>query len=251
MNPQLLQQIGLSPSQAKGYLELIRAGSLTPPQLATRTGESRTASYMSLGKLVEIGLAEELTGTKKQTFIPASPSVLNELLAAKRKQLAELESAYRDQLPNMLSYYYTYRGKPGVRFFEGKQGLQEIYKDHLRTREKVYVLQTPADREFGQILFNYLDKRAALGVESELMGPALPGPMEFSRQNDARLHRTSKWFPSDEYTAPVEISIYGKKVSMISFGEEAVGIIIESPQIAEAMRQLYMMAAKNATSLKT
>lgn len=249
MNAELLQQIGLTPSQAKAYLELVKTGSLTPPQLAKRTGESRTACYMSLAKLAEIGLAEVINDAKKQTYTPASPSVLNDILARKRKELADIESRYRDQLPNMLSYYYTYRGKPGVRFFEGKQGLQEIYKDHLRTREKVLVLRTPADEEFGEVLYNYMDKRAALNIPAELLGPALEGPMRWASQNDERLNRTTDWFPPQYYTAPVEICIYGNKVSMISFGDEAVGTIIESPQIAEAMRQLYAMAKVGARHL--
>lgn len=249
MNAELLQQIGLTPSQAKAYLELVKTGSLTPPQLAKRTGESRTACYMSLAKLTDIGLAQEVEGAKKQTYTPASPSVLHEILARKRKELADIESKYRDQLPNMLSYYYTYRGKPGVRFFEGKQGLQEIYKDHLRTREHVLVLRTPADKEFGDILFNYLDKRAAMNITAETLGPALEGPMQWASENDERLKRTTDWFPPQYYTAPVEICIYGNKVSMISFGDEAVGTIIESPQIAEAMRQLYAMAKVGAAEL--
>lgn len=249
MNAELLQQIGLTPSQAKAYLELVKTGSLTPPQLAARTGESRTACYMSLGKLVEIGLAEEIEGAKKQTYTPTSPSVLNDILARRRKELAEIESKYRDQLPNMLSYYYTYRGKPGVRFYEGKKGLQEIYKDHLRTREYVHVLRTPADVEFGDVLFNYLDKRVALGVGSDMLSPAEETAQHYAKENDQRLQRTSTWFPPQFYSAPVEISIYGKKVSMISFGEEAVGIIVESPQVAEAMRQLYAMAKVGAQQL--
>jgi sugar-specific transcriptional regulator TrmB len=250
MNTELLQRIGLTPSQAKAYLELVKTGSLTPPQLAKRTGESRTACYMSLAKLTEIGLADEIEEAKKQTYTPASPSVLNEILAQKRKELADIESKYRDQLPNMLSYYYTYRGKPGVRFYEGKKGLQEIYKDHLRTREYVHVLRTPADIEFGDVLFNYLDKRVALGVGSDMLSPEEESAVHYAKHNDQRLKRTTSWFPQQYYTAPVEISIYGKKVSMISFGEEAVGIIIESPQIADAMRQLYAMAKVGAQTLQ-
>lgn len=250
MKLQMLVDMGLTQSQAKTYLELVKAGSLTPPQLAKRTGESRTAAYMALGKLTEIGLAEEVPGAKKQTYVAASPSALQRFLAKRREELAALESNFRDELPTMLDYYYTYRGKPGVRFYEGKEGLKEIYKDHLRTREYVYVLQTPADAEFGDVLYNYLDKRAALNITSELMGPALPSTVQWARENDKRLKRTTMWFPPKCYTAPVEICIYGNKVSMISFGDEAVGTIIESPQIAHAMRELYMMAKQGMAALK-
>lgn len=250
MNTSLLRSIGLTQSQARAYLELIKAGSLTPPQLALRTKESRTACYMSLAKLQEIGLAIEVSDAKKQTYTSASPSVLSDLLASKRKELSALEAAYRDELPQMLSYYYTHRGKPGIKFFEGKSGLSEIYKDHLRTGEPVLVLRTPADEEFGQVLYNYMDKRAALHITAETLGPALPGPMQWARENDERLKRVTYWLPPESYTAPVEISIYGNKVSLISFGEEAVGIIIESPQIASAMRQMYTIMKEAAVTME-
>jgi len=47
----------------------------------------------------------------------------------------------------------------------------------------------------------------------------------------------------------VEVNVYGNKVSFISFGDETVGTIIESPQIAQAMRELYAMAQIGAEEL--
>lgn len=250
MNPDLLVRMGLTPAQAKTYLELVKAGSLTPPQLARRIDESRTAAYMALARLEEIGLARKDESAKKQTYHPASPSALEKFIAARQQELAQVEETYRDALPNLLSYFYTHRGKAGVRFYEGEDGLEKIYEDHLRTREPVHVLRTPSDDEyFGPILYKYMDKRAALGITSELMGAAMPGAMAWAQENDARLKRTTTWFPRKAYSAPVEISIYGPKVSFISFGEEAVGTIIESPQIAQAMRELYAMAKIGAQEL--
>ncbi|MBA3679326.1 hypothetical protein H0W80_04025 [Candidatus Saccharibacteria bacterium] len=47
------------------------------------------------------------------------------------------------------------------------------------------------------------------------------------------------FFPIGEYTEPVNWYTYGDKTAIISFGTEVVGTIIESPQIAAAMRQLF------------
>ncbi len=243
-------KMGLTPTQAKTYTELIKAGSLTPPQLAKAIGESRTAAYMALARLEEVGLAKKDEGVKKQTYHPASPSALERFLAKRQQELAEVESEYRSALPNLLSYYYTYRGKAGVRFYEGEDGLEKIYEDHLRSGQPVHVLRTPADESyFGATLYRYMDRRAALGISSELMSPAQPGAIAWARENDERLRRTTSWFPPRAYTAPVEISIYGPKVSFISFGKEAVGTIIESPQIAQAMQELYAMAKVGAGEL--
>lgn len=256
MDMELLIKMGLTAAQARSYLELVKAGSLTPPQLAKRIDESRTTAYMSLARLEEVGLAVKQEGTKKQTFEPASPSALEKFLAGKQKELAETERAYREELPNLLSYYYAHRGRPGVRFFEGGDGLEKLYEDILRTRAEVDVVRTTADQEhfgnveeLGSVLRKYLDQRAKLDIRSQLLAPALPGPMAWAADNDERLKRTVTWHPPKAYSAPVEINVYGNKVSFISFGNETVGTIIESPQIAEAMRELYAMAQEGARAL--
>jgi LmbE family N-acetylglucosaminyl deacetylase/predicted transcriptional regulator len=256
MIPELLVRMGLTSAQANTYLELVKAGSLTPPQLAKRIAESRTTAYMALSRLEEVGLAMKQAGAKKQTYEPASPSALEKFLAGRQRELAETERAYREAMPNLLSYYYTYRGKPGVRFFEGGDGLEKLYEDILRTREEVDVVRTTADQEyFGDgrdpetMLGRYLNQRSKLGIRSQLLAPALPGPMEWAKANDVRLKRKVTWHPPKAYTAPVEVNVYGKKVSFISFGDETVGTIIESPQIAEAMRELYALAQVGAETL--
>jgi sugar-specific transcriptional regulator TrmB len=250
MDIQALQQFGLTSSQAKSYVELIKAGSLTPPQLAKKTGESRTAAYMSLAKLEEIGLATKVGDAKKATYSPANPSALEKFIAKKRKEVSAAEDLYRNSLPQLLTYYYSNRGEPGVRFYQGKDGLTKIYEDHLRTGKDVYFIRTPADEEyFGDVLYKYMQKRAKASISAHGLAPAFPTAIEWAKQNDKELKRDIAWYPPKSYTAPVEISIYGDKVSLISFGEEAIGTIIESPQIAQALREIFEMAKVGAKQL--
>ncbi|HSW78806.1 MAG TPA: helix-turn-helix domain-containing protein [Candidatus Babeliales bacterium] len=250
MNAETLKQFGLTNSQAKSYIALIKAGSLTPPQLAGRIKESRTAAYMSLAKLEEIGLATKEGDAKKATYSPANPSALEKFIAQKRKEVSSAEDLYRSSLPQLLTYYYSNRGEPGVRFYQGKEGLTKIYEDHLRTGKDVYFIRTPADEEyFGDVLYKYMQKRSKAGINAHGLAPAFPSAIDWAKQNDTELKRDMAWYPPKSYTAPVEISIYGDKVSLISFGEEAIGTIIESPQIAQALRQVFEMAKVGAKQL--
>ncbi len=54
-----------------------------------------------------------------------------------------------------------------------------------------------------------------------------------------RLHRT--WMQAEDYDEPVEWVGYGDKVAIMSFGQEMMGLIIESPQIARAFRKIYKL----------
>lgn len=250
MNQDLLQRIGLTESQAKSYLVLIKAGDLTPPKLAALINESRTTAYMALARLEELGLAKQVENTAKKTYTAVNPSVLEKYIAKQQQEITQVQDEFHDALPNLLSYYFTHRSEPGVRFYQGESGLSKIYEDHLRTGQFVHVIRTPADDEnFGPLLYRYMNQRAELGIKSELLGPDLAGAVKFAAENDQRLRRITSWFPADAYQSPVEICMYGDKVSFISFGDEAVGMIIESPQIAQALREIFAMAKLGAAEL--
>lgn len=243
MNKQLLKKIGLTESQAKTYLALIEAGKLTPPQLAKKINEGRTTAYMALAKLEELGLAK-ISEQGKKTYEPASPSVLSEIISKRKQELDAVDATYRQSLSEMLAYYFDKRTKPGVKFFSGPEGLKEVYADHIKTAPKdLYLIRTYADEpHFGEELYQYLDDRAKVGTRTHALMPLDQRSYRWAQANDKRLNREITWYPSSAYTAPVEIAIYDNKVSFISFGDEAVGTILESPQIAESMRQIHKMA---------
>lgn len=250
MNTELLIKIGLTDSQARTYVELVREGSLTPPRLAKKIDESRTTAYMALAKLAEIGLAEKLDDAKKQTFAPTSPSALNKYIEAKRKELTEIEEEYRAGLSDMLASYYSHRRQPGIQYFQGDEGLRAMYEDHLKAGKDLYLLRTYEDEDyFNEWLYEYMDERAKRGIKTYGLMPLDLRSVNWAKKNDKRLNREITWYPREAYTAPVEITAYGDKVSIISFGEEAVGTILESPQIAQAIRQLHGMASVGAQQL--
>lgn len=247
---ELLKRIGLTESQAKAYHELVQAGELTPPALAKRIDESRTSAYMALSKLETIGLAKKVDGSKKQTYAPTSPSRLSRYIEAKQREVREVEEEYRAGLSDMLAYYYSKQRQPGLRYMQGETALKEIYQDIIKTGENVSLVRTYADEAFmGDELYDFMEARADRCIETDGLMPFDLRSYTFAKKNDARLKRQTTWYPRDAYTAPVEIAIYGNKVSIISFGDEAIGTILESPQIAQALRELFAMAKLGAKEL--
>lgn len=250
MDLALLKKIGLTDSQAQSYSELVKVGRLTPPELAKITGESRTAAYMALAKLEEIGLAEQDKTVKKQTYLPTSPSNLDRYIEARRREMTEVEEQYRAGLSDLLTSYYEQRRQTGVQYFRGREGLRAMYEDHVRTGKDLYLVRTYADEDFFEDwLYEYMDKRAAAGIRTYALMPFNLRSYNWGKKNDERLRRDTAWYPDAAYTAPVEIGAYGDKVSIISFGEEAIGTILESPQIAHAMKDLFGLAKIGAKAL--
>ncbi len=250
MNTDLLQQVGLTPSQAKAYIALVKNGELTAPELALKIGEARTNCYMVLDKLVGLGLAQKATTTKKLTYFPTNPTNLERLIEEKRRTIMSTEKQVRDSMPQLLSYFYTYQHQPGVRFFQGKAGIAKMYEDQRRTGKEIFFIRSNADfNVLGKDLYDHVEARAKLGIKSHGIEPAEPDNIEFGRQNDARLKRDMLWAPPEAFDAPVNIYIYGNKTALISYGEEVVGTIIESAQIAEGMKQLFGLARRAISAM--
>jgi hypothetical protein len=149
-------------------------------------------------------------------------------------------------MPDLVTFYQSHRMQPGIRFIQGKDGLKEVYKDHLRVGGNVQVFRTMADDDYyGQDLMDYMQERARRGIATEMISPYQKG-FAVSLEREPELKREVTWVPPDAYVSPVEISIYNGRVAITSFGEEAVATIIESPQIASAMREIFALAKAGA-----
>lgn len=251
MNPKDLITLGLTLSQARAYLLLVQRGKLTPAELIEETGESRTNAYMILDRLEKLRLAFKDEENKKLVYRPNSPIGLQQLAERQRAKAFQLEMKINEAMPELLDYYHSLRSQPGVRFLQGRKALLEVYKDHLDAGTDVQIFRTPADEDyFGEDLYNYMKQRAEKGIKAELISPYFPGMEAYSKENDAELNREVTWTPPETYTAPVEITIYDSKVSITSFGEEAIATIIESPQIADSLRQIFNLAKEGARYLR-
>lgn len=245
MDTTILRKAGLTESQAKGYLALIEHGTLSPTELADKTGESRTNGYMICDKLEKLGLAAKKEGTKA-LYSPAHPSALETLAERRRKAIQRAETEVKQGIDPLISMFYATTEMPGARTLQGIEGIKAVYADTLKTKQDIYFLRTTADEvDMGlEYLNDYRKKRAELGIHTYALTPTTATSQQRIRSNeDANMlfHRTL--LPINTYTAPVEIDIYGNKVAFISFGETQMATIIDSPVIAESMRQLMQLLA--------
>lgn len=245
MNPQLLQEIGLSKSQALVYLRLIEKGELSPPEVAKITGESRSNAYMILQRLEELGLVEKIQKTKKITYQPQNPVALEKLAEERRLISAKVENQIKQSMPQMLSYFYSFTEKPGIRLLQGEDGLKEIYTDTLRTKQDIYFLRTPTEVQImgDEFFLKYKKKRSELGIKTYAYTKDTPFARKLSK-DDKKNNMLRTWLKPDAYTAPVEINVYGDKVAFLAFGGDIMGVIVQNPQIAESMRQVFRLISK-------
>lgn len=247
MDTTLLRKAGLTESQAKGYLALIEHGALSPNELADHTGETRTNAYAVADKLIALGLATKKDG-KPAKYTANHPSALELLAEKRRKAVTQNEQVVKGGLSPLIDLFYANTEMPGTIIYQGIDGIKSVYSDTLQTKTDIYLLRTTADTpDLGlEYLNSYRQKRAELGINTYALTPDTQIGRQYAATGEDEkmlFHRT--FLPDNSYTAPVEIDIYGNKVALIAYGDTQMAIVITSPLVAEAMRQVLQLLSAN------
>jgi sugar-specific transcriptional regulator TrmB len=238
-----LSAAGLNETEAKCYTALLEQHDWTPAALAKYVSETRTNCYKILDKLVEYELAERFDKNKKLHYKATNPSHLLELARQRREAHDKAEQALENNAQKLFTSYYKVNEQPGVRYYRGEAELKEIYFDQIRTKEPIYIIRP--DYNMDVYDFEYMSEIRHMarkaGIQRFAITPDRPKAPKNYKESDPYMILTRTWLPAGDYTAPVEWNAYGDKLAIMSFGNEAIGTIIESPQIAESFRQLYRL----------
>lgn len=245
-----LQDMGLSENEVRVYLAILELGRGTVSLIARRANINRTTGYDVLAGLVAKQLVSVTGKEPKQEYAAESPARLEVLMREEvTRAQARLAETAANLIPRLKSMQTTV-GRPNVKFYEGREGLIQAYEDTLTAREPIRAYATVEDMH--QALPNYFPRyyarRAARGITARGIMPRTPAAEERTRHNASEL-RESALIPADKYHFSPEINIYDSKV-MIASWREQLGIIIESDEIADAMKKIFELSWAEAKRLE-
>jgi len=250
MYEQNLIQTGLTKEQATVYEALVKNGPSPARRITRKTPLSRPLVYKVLNELIEIGLVEkkEEKGAVT-TFIPVHPLKLKDFVEKKIERANDAKNALEGVMEKLSSDFNLISGRPGVRFFDGLEGMKKIYDDILETGEDFYLIRPKYDKEFEEkmlpVIQNFIDERLRRKIRVTSITPR-DETSEQNAEQDKKLLIDRTMVDLSLYDSPVEVNIYGDKIAILSYDKEFVGIIVESPQIARAMKQLFILAKLGA-----
>ena len=119
-----------------------------------------------------------------------------------------------------------------------------IWDKVIATRAPYYFVRSRYDEVADRnALEEFKNARVEAGIESQDITPS-----EFTHNKNAVLKEKylldRTLLPPDEYNSPVEIDIFGDNVAFINYSKNGMSTLIESPEIADAMRQMFLFAQK-------
>ena len=244
MDNLFLQELGLTKSQAAAYTVLVKNSPCPPPRLAGLINESRTNTYKLLGQLEELDLVSRDTTSKKIYYFANSPSALR-TIAEKKKLAAETTAKKLEaQMHVMLNEFATYSLQPAVQFNYGQKGIVKVFEDYTNTGQELHLIRSWKDRDFlGKgVLSVWRKKPSTQGITTHILAPDNESASNGEMDKQYLIDKT--WMQEQDYTAPVEWCAYGDKLAIISYGNEAISMVIQSKQIADASKQLFCFMSK-------
>ena len=145
-------------------------------------------------------------------------------------------------MPELLTFVKLFDKKPEIRFYEGLEGIREVYRDTLHYPDKEICMwcsesyATDFDEDF--LLNFYVPARKNKKISVRVMWPDLQIFRDLAK-NDINHLRKSKLFPSNLFKIGIEMCVYGKnKINIISYKEQ-FAVILESQVIHDSFKSIF------------
>lgn len=231
-----LETLGLSEKEAKVYFVLLQIGACTPYKMAKRSGLKRPTAYVIADELVEKGYAIKAKG-ESHTYIARPPEIIYE---EREKKMLEAKKS----LPELQALKGGVADKPTVLYFEGATGMKQAFMYKIEEAHNTEVVGFYADPDFSTKethaqSFDFNDYRITHNITLRGLVTETASLKSFEKYiNDKTF--VGKFIPKEMYSSNASFEFYQNFIKILFF-DTSIAVVIESPTVAKAMRQIFEM----------
>jgi HTH-type transcriptional regulator, sugar sensing transcriptional regulator len=233
-----LKSIGLEEKEAKVYLSALELGPTNIQNLTKKSEIKRSTVYEMIKNLKNQGLITEATKGKRRIFIASNPENLKRNIKTKEQLLSEI-------LPELKSINNTGFAKPKIMFYEGKEGIREIYRDTLESKNKMTLWISPIQsmlETIGEDFLNkYVEERTKRGIWVKSAYITSQRVEDYKYLDPTTFEKTLRKikFTPKEIAIENTMCIYENKVAIMSSRKEGFGFVVESEDYAKTMKVFH------------
>ncbi len=240
-----LTEAGLSPSAAEIYLALVELGELTVPKILAKVQISRAMIYDVLPELMAGGYVEYRKDGKTAYYKPVHPGKLLDLVNQKKRDVALLEDEMKTTINTLSGTYNLTLNKPGVRFFEGSEGVKEVLLHSIEHNAGKKIWSVSDLNGYSKHLKDwnteiYAPRREAAKIHLQAIVPDTSEALAFLKDYRPNPFTQVLLVDHTNFPASTEMNIYDTTVSFVTFADHAsVGIIIDNKEITETLISMF------------
>ncbi len=233
-----LKNLGLSDKEAKVYIAILQTGKASAYAIAKHSGIKKPTAYVVLDDLIKKGAVIKRPEAKVVQYIAVGPEeffakVKSKMITAEKEALPELKALSRGK---------NYKVK--VSYFEGIDGLKEMYNALLKKAgDKGYPAFYAHGQDTSPELLNLFKEMSEKFFKKKISrrGITVFHPTLFKYFNPKYLKKnniTLKTLPQKKYNSNVSIEIV-RNCTFITSHKHLQGVVIDNPDVARVMRQIF------------
>ena len=239
---EILNQIGLSDKESSLYDTLLKHGSGTVGELLKITTFKRGDLYNILYSLRDRGLIVESLKRGISYFQLEHPQKLRDVVTQAVDRGIVAQRSLETVLPDLISQFNLTSERPGVRFFEGREGIIAVSEDNLTTKNEILTFGDIDSivKYIPDINEEYAKKRNRLGIKKR--GISIDTPLARKILGDYHRTTTETKLIKAEMLPPFQtvMQIYDNKISYITLSDKKmIGVIIDDAHIAAMHRYIF------------
>ena len=256
MYEQNFQNLGLTKTQSAVLNYLFDHGKTKASIIAKNVKHPRGVVYKALNELIEIDLIEKEDDINQiSRFSAKHPKELEKIIERKERKLSENRKIFEEMLPGLVSSYNIMLNKPGVKFYEGKEGLEKVLYDTLTSKTEIYLMhnrnELGKEENFSEINEEYKRHRTRAKIKKKIIriGEKSDLGMTFGTKDDHYDAITEiKYLKNTSSTFKANIHIYDNKISFFIINKrKIIGILIEDKNIFELNKFWFETLWKSAS----
>jgi len=232
MIKEITANTNMTDKEARLYIACLQSGQSTITPIAKQARLNRVSAYSIAEKLIAKGYFTTSRKGKITYFDATNPQDIYESINQRTQKLKQI-------LPDLRRLHKN-ADHPNIRYFEGIDGVKALYLDSLNSSTEILNYANSEDlRNFWPNYDEeYVLKRANKKIY--LRGFA-PNDTYGQRvhDTDTTYYRHIKLLPPQKALFHNETNIYDDKISLVSFKDRPMGIIIQNQELADTQRSIF------------
>jgi len=236
----MLEEFGLTKSEEKVYLALLKLGESNATEIIKKTQLHRTTVYDVLERLIEKGFASSIIKNKIRFYSSSSPTKLLDIATEEIHFAEEKQKSATKIIKEIESIKSKADNKSITQIFIGDKGQRTVMNDIIEAGEDFLVFGSEGTVQ--ETLPNYVNQWADARRKKNIKAKIIA-----TRGTNAPVWKLNeiRYVPK-EYQSPAITIVYGDKVAIFIDENPFLIIVIESKKLSQSYRNYFKLIWKVA-----
>ncbi len=236
MIQEALKKYGLTDKETNVYLALLELGKARVQEIAKRVRLPRSTVYSVLEALEQRGLLTTYDEGKIKIFIAENPKKIMHDMTERMKRLEDI-------YPDLKNLFQTHKTLPHIRYYEGKDALQDMYWEILNKKGLKEYSIIASEEEWQNLgstfVKNFKKKRADAGIKTRMILEHSSVALARKAEEQTAFSEVKIIPPGFGWKFSAGCYIFKDRVIFIAYKKDLVACEIISAEITQLMTMMF------------